>query len=156
MRPIIDTREKEQYRYVFAEEFGQPLVQKLHSGDYSLEGLEEIFAIERKRTVAEIAQNITEKRFADWTSRLGALEFPYILCEFSYSDIYNFPRFENLQSYIKRKIRVTGPYVTSKLLQLNVDFPRINIIFAGNKAYANYLAECIMLKIKNECERRNS
>ena len=43
---------------------------KLNTGDYSIEGMESIFTIERKMSVSEIANNITENRFKDVLDRL--------------------------------------------------------------------------------------
>ena len=51
---IIDTREQQPWSfedYVVANK-------KLDTGDYSIEGLQDVFAIERKKSINEIANNI--------------------------------------------------------------------------------------------------
>ena len=66
---IIDTREQQPWvfeQYVVANK-------KLDTGDYSIEGYENIFAIERKKSINEIANNIIEPRFKDVLTRLAQL-----------------------------------------------------------------------------------
>ena len=58
---IIDTREQQPWSF----EHHVTSNEKLDTGDYSVKGLEEILCIERKKSVSEIANNITEKRFKD-------------------------------------------------------------------------------------------
>lgn len=69
---VIDTREPIFQRYDFTA-FGLPLVteKKLETGDYSIEGLEEIVAVERK-TLDDLAKSITLDRF--WAELLRAKE----------------------------------------------------------------------------------
>ena len=55
------------------------VVQTLKSGDYTLEGFEETFVIERKSGTAEIAQNINEGRFVRELERLEEFRFPFLL-----------------------------------------------------------------------------
>ncbi len=62
---IVDTREQQPWNF---KTYGT-VSQKLDTGDYSIEGLENLVAIERKKSVNEFATNITEKRFKDWVER---------------------------------------------------------------------------------------
>jgi hypothetical protein len=150
--PIIDTREKEKYRYSFGEPFGEPLIKKLDAGDYSIAGLELTLAIERKKTVSEISNNVLEKRFDDWTARLSEYKYAFIVCEFSYFDLINYPLYENVPAFVKKKIRMNGQYLASRLIGLNMKYPNINLIYAGSQKYAEALTETIMLKVYNECK----
>ena len=64
---IIDTREQQPWvfeDYTTANE-------KLDTGDYSIEGMEDLLCIERKHSIGEIANNITEPRFKDVISRMS-------------------------------------------------------------------------------------
>ena len=58
---IIDTREQQAWEFPRHATANK----KLDTGDYSLAGMEEVLCIERKKSVSEIASNITEKRFED-------------------------------------------------------------------------------------------
>ena len=84
---IVDTREQKPWQF---NEYATA-VRKLDTGDYSVEGLENILCIERKRSVSEIANNITESRFKDVLSRMSKYRFPFILLEFDLQDVLNFP-----------------------------------------------------------------
>lgn len=98
---IIDTREQQPW------DFSQyaTAVQKLDSGDYSIEGMEEIVSIERKKSVNEFANNITEKRFKDWVERLSKVEFPFILLEFNLQDILHYPVGSGVPKHMWNKIK---------------------------------------------------
>jgi hypothetical protein len=147
--PIIDSRE--QIRYAFgSEHFGEPLIKKLEQGDYSLAGFEDIFAIERKMTVSEIAKNLNEKRFADWTARLSSIKHPFIICEFPYSSIVNYPFDEDISKTIRNRIRLRGGYITARLNDLMIKYPNISIIYAGNRKSAEYMAADLMKRVYSE------
>lgn len=143
--PIIDTREKIPYNFD-SKYFAEAKNLKLDTGDYSLVGFEDMVAIERKRDVSEIANNIVEKRFEAWTSRLSQFKYPYIICEFDYDEIVNYPFHSNIPAKIKRRIKVRGPFITSKLIDLMVG-KNIQIIFAGTQNRAATLTGMIMRKI---------
>ena len=71
---IVDTREQQPWtfdNYVTAN-------QKLDTGDYSILGMENILAIERKKSVSEFANNITESRFKDVVARLSQLKHSFL------------------------------------------------------------------------------
>ena len=71
---IVDTREQQPWPF----EHMDKSVSKLDTGDYSLRGLEDIFCIERKGSVSEFANNITEKRFQDVIHRLSKGGYSYL------------------------------------------------------------------------------
>ena len=48
MKLVVDTREQRSYREYFEHEQYPHIIKKLDVGDYSIEGCEKIFAIERK------------------------------------------------------------------------------------------------------------
>ena len=66
---IIDTREQLPWEFGFHTTSRK----KLDTGDYSIQGMESIFTIERKMSVSEIATNITENRFKDVLNRLSQI-----------------------------------------------------------------------------------
>ena len=70
--------------------------QKLDCGDYTTENLKNTVVIERKASATEIANNLGKKtakaRFYREFEGMETLERAYIVCEFSESDVYEFPK----------------------------------------------------------------
>ena len=83
---IVDTRENSSRGHLNKME---KTVAKLDTGDYSLEGLQDLFCIERKGNVSEFANNITEKRFKDVVERLSKFKHAFLLFEFNLEDVLN-------------------------------------------------------------------
>ena len=71
-------------------------VAKLDTGDYSVAGLEEVLCIERKKSVSEIANNIVEKRYKDWTKRMSKYKYKFLMLEFDLDDVYRYPRIHDV------------------------------------------------------------
>ena len=82
MNIIIDTREQRRY------DFPDAIHRALPSGDYSLEGLEETFAIERK-SLADWVNTVVHnrRRFCAELKRLQAYDFAAVVIESSFADI---------------------------------------------------------------------
>lgn len=139
---IIDTREQQPWHFPQRA----TAIQKLDTGDYSLIGLENIVTIERKKSVNEFATNITEKRFKDWVGRLATVEFPFVLLEFSLSDILRYPIGSNIPKKMWNKIKISPNYILKNLLELQLYY-NINVILCDNHYNAERLAEQIFKRI---------
>ena len=126
---ILDSREQKGWTFRASEHCAGSKIQKLDTGDVSIEGMEEIVSIERKLSVSEIAQNLNQKRFFKELERLRTIKHAYIICEFSISDILTYPA--SLPYKVRRKIKMRGPYVLKRLVQLQMEYPEIKLIFAG-------------------------
>ncbi len=90
---IRDTREHEdkgwKWRAVKGVSAGT-VTKKLDYGDYSVEGLEDIVAIERKGSASELMSNLLTKdraRFIKEVEILSKFPYSFIVCEFSLSDL---------------------------------------------------------------------
>ena len=59
---IKDTREQNGWFFTPYEKCSGMEVKTLHTGDYTLEGFEDVVCIERKGCVAEIAMNLGKKK----------------------------------------------------------------------------------------------
>jgi ERCC4-type nuclease len=75
---IIDTRE--QHPWAFDNHVTAK--RKLDTGDYSIEGLEDLLCIERKKSASEFANNIVESRFKDLIFRMSNIKYSFLLLEF--------------------------------------------------------------------------
>lgn len=139
---IIDTRE--QKPWLFEEHTTSNL--KLDTGDYSILGLENIVAIERKRNVAEVANNITESRFDDVIDRLSKIKYAFILLEFDLEDILKYPIGSTIPKRLWNKIRITPNFIIKHILDLQLEH-NIKIIFCGNSFNAEKIATSILRRI---------
>lgn len=151
---IIDTREQQPWtfsEYVVANK-------KLDTGDYSIEGLQEIFAIERKKSINEIANNIVEPRFKDVINRMGQLKYSFFLLEFGMTDVLNYPIGSNLPKRMWDKVRITPAFIMKNILDWQLQY-NIKVLFCNNASNAEKVAEYIMKKIylltKNEKEKHH-
>lgn len=139
---IVDTREQQPWEFSHYATSKN----KLDTGDYSIEGLENIVTIERKKSVNEFANNITEKRFKDWTQRLSEIEFAFVLLEFSLTDILRYPIGSNIPKKLWDKIRISPNYIIKNLLELNLHY-NIKVMLCDNAANAEHMAEQIFKRI---------
>ncbi len=143
---LIDTREKTPWNFTFSQCITEVRIATLKTGDYTVEGFENEFAIERKRSTAEIAQNFLEPRFKNVLSRLESYKHKFIICEFSLENVLEYPRNAGIPKYLMAGIRLTPAFLLSCLSKIQVDF-HIPVIFAGNSAYAEIIAENLMKRI---------
>lgn len=139
---IVDTREQQPWLfedYAIANK-------KLDTGDYSIEGLQEIFAIERKKSINEIANNIVEPRFKDVIARLSQLKYSFILLEFGMTEVLNYPIGSNLPKKMWDKIKITPAFIMKNILDWQLKH-NIKVIFCNNASNAEKVAEYIIKKI---------
>jgi ERCC4-type nuclease len=139
---IIDTREQQPWS------FGEYSTanRKLDTGDYSVDGLENILAIERKKSVSEFANNITESRFKDVVQRLSQLKYSFLLFEFDLEDILIYPVGSSVPKKMWDKIKISPAFIIKHLLELQL-FHNIKIIFCGDSDNAEQLATHILKKV---------
>jgi ERCC4-type nuclease len=127
---VIDTREKDEYS------FGDivAIKQKLDAGDYSVAGLENRIAIERKNLDDFVGTVIYQKeRFHEELILLARLEFSAIVVEASLTDI--------LEHRYKSGVRPMS--VIGAVVAIMVEY-RIPIIFCGNRQLACHLTNEIL------------
>ena len=139
---IVDTREQQPWafeEYVTAHK-------KLDTGDYSIEGLEDILTIERKKSVSEIANNITESRFKDVIERLSKIKYSFILLEFNLEDILSYPNGSTLPKKIWTKVKITPQFIIKHIIELQL-YHNIKILFCGSSNNAAKMATYIMKKV---------
>lgn len=139
---IIDTREQQPW------EFGLHVTakKKLDTGDYSIEGLENILAIERKKSVSEIANNITESRFKNVLERLSQIQYKFMLFEFDLEDVYNFPIGSDIPKKLWDKLRISPKYLLKYLTELQLNYG-IHILYCGCAENAEKMAVSIMKRV---------
>ena len=136
---IVDTREQN------AWEFGNHTTSrvKLDTGDYSIEGLEHLLTIERKQSVSEIANNITEKRFAPFLERMSLIPHKFMLFEFDLEDVYQFPVGSDIPKRMWDKLRISSSYILKQISLFHIKYG-IHTVFCGDSDNAEKMAVRIM------------
>jgi hypothetical protein len=130
---IRDTREK--YGWSFEAYPDIDIIdKKLQAGDYTIQGCESSIIIERKSSVTEIANNLGKDyaRFCREFDKLSTRCKKYIVCEFEYSELANFPKGANIPDALKAKIRVSGNFLKYRVLELEQKY-YIKFVFAGSR-----------------------
>lgn len=139
---IIDTRE--QQPWIFERTTAEN--KKLDTGDYSVEGYENILCIERKKSVSEIANNITESRFKDVIERMNNYKYAFLILEFNLNDIYRYPIGSNVPKHMWNKIKITSGFIIKNLLELQLK-NNIKVLFCDNANNASKIALSLMKKV---------
>ena len=139
MRIVIDTREQLPYK------FKTPAISgTLPTGDYSLAGLEDLIAIERKTLPDLIFCLCTgRQRFERELHRGKSLDFFAIVVECSLSDLVN----GNYRS------RMTPRSAIQSILAFSVRY-RLPVFFAENRKYGARITESLLLRYSKEMEKR--
>ena len=139
---IIDTREQQPW------EFGLHITakKKLDTGDYSIEGLQHLLAIERKKSVSEIANNISESRFRDVLERLNKIPYKFMLFEFDLEDVYNFPVGSDIPKKLWDKIRISPKYLLKYITEVQLNYD-IHVVYCGCAEDAEKMAVSIMKRV---------
>lgn len=164
---VRDTREKEGQGWVFTpnERCAGTVIKKLGVGDYSLEGYENLFTIERKGSVAEFCANLNQDRFiADFNpnktsdkqsefNRLQTIVYPYILLEFEVSDLLKYPDIPEIPKFLRKKIRFKGYAALKKVIELEMKY-KTRIIFCGDKG--KEVASSIFKRMIEEIEAKTN
>lgn len=148
---IVDTREKSPWDLT-SSSIREIKYQKLDTGDYSVEGLEDQLCIERKMSVSEIAQNVNQKRFANELERMLGFRWKYLLIEATFDEVSNFPVLSDLPPNILKRLKVKGPYLVKCLTRMQTKYD-LHVIYCGNRSNASWIAQNLMkeaVRITNE------
>jgi ERCC4-type nuclease len=148
---IIDSREQKPYSFASCEYIDDIIVRKLDTGDYSIDGMEDLLCIERKMTVSELAMCLTKSRFTRELERMTNYKYRYLLCEFDYYHIDVYPENSDIPPQQRKKVKIKGPFIRSKLIEITMQYG-VNIILCGNHSYAEDITATIM---KKTWEREN-
>ncbi len=142
---ISDTREQ------LPLEFDSPYIErvvtrKLETGDYSIEGLEDILCIERKGSLAEFYRNVTQKRFEDELVRMQAYKYRYLVLEFSLSEVMGIPYSLGLSAKQREMCKLSPKYVMGRIAEIQVDY-NVNVVFAETRDIVTDVVTNIMRRV---------
>tara|TARA_R110002020_G_scaffold133090_3_gene297017 strand:+ start:3824 stop:4279 length:456 start_codon:yes stop_codon:yes gene_type:complete len=132
---IQDTREQNPFSFAFYD--CETTIATLKTGDYTLQGYEEVIAIERKKSTSELATNLGKykDRFEREMERLSKFDHKYIVCEFTEADLLQFPKNSSIPKRIVKYIRMNGKFMRKQLYKYEDEYG-VQIIFCDGKAEA--------------------
>jgi hypothetical protein len=133
-RIVRDTREQQGWTFPANQFCAGTIEGTLKTGDYTLEGLEDLLVVERKGSTAEVAQNVFQDRFLRELDRLDAFRLAFIVCEFTLEDVQAFPERSGIPRGRWRALRVRAPLLLKKITELQVAHPGVSWVFAGTAA----------------------
>ena len=127
---VIDTREQKPYRFARAE------VKTLPTGDYSIVGLEDRIAIERKtKEDAYSSLGQGRARFERELQRLSRFDYAAVVIETALPDFLKAPAFS----------RMNPKAAAGSIVAWSVKY-RVCVFFAGDRAHENALTQQILEK----------
>jgi hypothetical protein len=139
---IIDTREQQPWTF---DNYAKAH-KKLDTGDYSIEGLEHLLTIERKKSSSEFATNIVESRFKDVVMRLSQFKYSFLLLEFDLQDLLIYPIGSTVPKRMWDKVKITPSFLIKNIIELQLNH-NIKVMFCGSASNAEKIAEFIFKKI---------
>lgn len=148
---IIDTREQIPWEFGYHN----TAKQKLDTGDYSMVGFENILAIERKKSVSELATNLSESRFKDVLDRLSKIKHPYMVFEFDMDEVYTFPVGSDIPKKLWDKLRISGNYIVKRLIEIQLQY-NIQIVFCGDANNAERFTVSLMKRIYEQYNKQTN
>ena len=147
---IRDTREQEGYYFTEYGACEGMIDQKLDTGDYSIQGMEDKICIERKGCVEELAINLGQKKhtFLKEIDRMKEFPHKFIILEFNLCDLIDFPENSRIPEKSKASVKITGKYMLKCLMEFQI-YNNVHVVFCGNK-YNAFLTVSSILKRINE------
>lgn len=140
---IVDTREQQPWVFKRDRYIQNSIRQKLDTGDYCIDGLQHgILCLERKKSVAEFANNITKKSFKACVDRMEEFEYSFLIFEFDINNILEYPKNSGIPPKYWRRLKVRGRFMMQEITKIQLR--GIQVVFAGNTDNAKYIATNIM------------
>lgn len=129
---LRDSREHDFHGWIFPkDEFCDGTVEvKLPTGDYTIEGYDKRFTIERKGSMGEFAANLVEKRFERELARLDLIQHAFIVLEFEFAQFINFPEGSGIPAHKWGRLRLTPKFLVHRLNEIQLQH-RAQIVFVG-------------------------
>jgi len=144
MNIIIDTREQQPWKFHDMSSVSK----KLETGDYSVEGLENVFAIERKKNTGELSNNIGKdwKRFKKELERLREFRFAFLFCEFTMDDVIDFPHRSGIPKNRWKYTKITSNFMLSRLASITNDYG-VRVVYSKDALGAEIKAKKLITEV---------
>lgn len=144
---IQDSAEQKPFDFTFFDNVEKVIVKKIPTGDYTLEGFEDIFTIERKASVDEIANNFGRKHGLWWKEmrRMSSLKHRFIVCEFPIDHVNTYPKHSRVPN--KDDIKMT-PMIIMKNINKCISEFGVEVFFCEDKFAAEEKAYQILTQMQ--------
>lgn len=142
---IIDTREQQPWKFSEMSSVNK----KLDTGDYSIEGLEDVFVIERKKATGELSVNLFGKdwkRFQRELVRMKDFKFAFLFCEFSMEDILRFPEGSGISKKAIATMKITSRLIMEKMSTIESTYG-VRLVYCKDAFEAQMKAEQLFRKV---------
>lgn len=155
MHILIDTREQRPFFQTFFKADGNIRTSSaaMGAGDYTIEGLEDFIAIERKASSGELYNNLAKKtmkeRFHREMEKLDTIQRAYIVCEFPEQDLHTFPKNSGIPASKQRYIKMSAKYFR-KLIHEIKDGYSVEFVFCENREHAEDVAYSLLKEAWND------
>ncbi len=142
---IADTREQRPL------EFDSPYIEnvitkKLDTGDYSIEGLEDVLCIERKNSINEFYLNCTEARFERELKRMEAYKYRFLVLECSLSEVMDVPYSLGLNQKQTAMCKLKPKYILMRISEIQVN-NGVHVVFADTRDGVTEVVTNIMKRV---------
>ena len=147
-RVIKDTREQNGWVFSQYDRCDGMEAGTLHTGDYTMQGFEDVVCVERKACVSEIAMNLGRKKkaFHSEMERMKDYEFSFIICEFGMEDVLKYPEGSRVPREARSSVRVSGKYLLKCFMEFQIWYDT-KIIFCDNKSNAFLVCDSIFKRL---------
>lgn len=125
-------------------------VRKLDYGDYSIFGLEDRFAIERKRNTGELAINLGKERRRFWRELEALSKFrrAILLCEFPEWHLGVFPEHSGIPPAKRRFLRMNAGFLIRSVQDLQAEFG-LEVIYCNDRKHAEDVVFDLLLEAES-------
>lgn len=120
--------------------------QHLLTADYTIEGMEHIFAIERKASTGEIAGNVCTKQFENELKRAMKFKHFFIVCEFTLADVLRFPFNSSIPKAVWPRLKITSHLLLKRIIELEMKY-KCTFVFAGDAVSAKEFARSVFKRM---------
>ena len=145
---IKDTREQDGWVFSEYDKCDGMEIATLHTGDYTIEGFDDVVCIERKACASEIAMNLGKKKgaFNAEMQRMKDYPFSFLICEFSMDDVLKYPIGSRVPQKLRSQVRITGKYLLKCLIEFQIWYDT-KILFCGDKKNAFLVCNSIFKRL---------
>lgn len=135
---LVDSREKEPFKFRASSNLEGTEVAKLDAGDYAVKGHEDLICIERKKSATELAGNFgrNRDRFAREFERMQVCQFKYVVVEDHWSSV--------LGKSIRHS-KMPSKAVFESIIAFGLMYG-VHFIFAGNREQAQKITRSLLIR----------
>lgn len=143
---IKDTREQLGWTFPPYGDLEGMEIGTVKTGDYTIKGFEHVVAIERKKSPAGLAMNLGREieRFEREMQRMSEIPYAFVLCEFNFKELYDFPKGPGVPKAASSSSRMNGPFMLKRINELQIKYG-VNFMFCGN-TYGGFVTASSIFK----------